>query len=127
MVTELQGSLKEYEAAKQSGKDEDSLSALRETTRRLFEEHCIASGLRDADNSYINIDVEFFDGNTLNQDVADTFIKNIMKAKCQQIKDSPENTYFSEKQALHFLVKPKRCQNSNTIFKNIGFFLDLWT
>jgi hypothetical protein len=84
MAAELQGSVEEYESMLQSGSDEETVSVYREKTRELFEDHCVRSGLRDLENHYVNIDAEFFDGNKLNQDALDDFIKNILKGHCYQ-------------------------------------------
>ncbi|GHV53902.1 hypothetical protein AGMMS49579_13500 [Spirochaetia bacterium] len=84
MVTEIQGSIEAYAAAKQAGTGEETLSPLREAARNLFEGHSVRSGLREEHLSYINIDAEFFNGNTLNQAALDTFMKEVMKGHCYQ-------------------------------------------
>jgi len=84
LAADLEGSLKRYEDARKEGHEESALSPLREEARLLFEEHCVRSGLREGDNSFINIDAEFFDGDTLNDEAKDEFIKNIVKGHCYQ-------------------------------------------
>jgi len=82
LTEELEGSLKKYEAAKDSGAA--SVTALREEARLLFEEHSVRSGLREAEHPYINIDAEFFSGGALDHGACDTYIKNIIKGHCYQ-------------------------------------------
>ena len=84
LVEELEGSLRKYEAAKKGGRDESTLSLLRENARSLFEDHCVRSGLRESEASFINIDVEFFDGNILDETAVNAFMKNIIKNHCYQ-------------------------------------------
>ena len=84
LVTELDGSLKRYEAAKRENMAEESLTKLREESRLLFEDHCVRSGMREEGKSFINIDAEFFSGDALDQEAADAFIKNIIKGHCYQ-------------------------------------------
>jgi hypothetical protein len=84
MVEELEASLKKYEEAKKSGGGEEALEPLREEARTLFEGHCVRSGMRDNETSFINIDAEFFNGNTLDEAAMNSFIKNIIKGHCFQ-------------------------------------------
>jgi hypothetical protein len=79
LAGELRESLERYGAAKEAGRGEEELRGLREEARQLFEDHCVRSGLRSPEASYINIDAEFFEGNLLDGRAADTFIKNILK------------------------------------------------
>ena len=67
LVTELDGSLKRYEAAKRENMAEESLTKLREKSRLLFEDHCVRSGMREEGKSFISIDAEFFSGDALDQ------------------------------------------------------------
>jgi hypothetical protein len=84
LLTDLRSALEAYAAAKQAGADSDALMATRETARRLFEEQCVSAGLRTAHASYINLDAEFLDGNTLNDIAFNAFIKNLIMAHCYQ-------------------------------------------
>jgi len=84
MAEELEASLRNYEEAKKAGQEEDTLTELRENARILFEDNCVRSGLRDGEESFINIDAEFFSGNTLDEPAMNTFINNIIKGHCFQ-------------------------------------------
>jgi outer membrane lipoprotein-sorting protein len=75
----LEGKLGNYAAAKKHGAGEDELYPLREEARLLFEDHAVRSGLREEGSSFINIDAEFFDGEELNKEASDGFIKSILK------------------------------------------------
>jgi hypothetical protein len=81
---ELEGSLRRYAEAKDTGAQEDVMHSLREDARALFEDHCTRSGLRSDEAAYINIDAEFFNGNTLDETAMNSFIKNIIKGHCYQ-------------------------------------------
>jgi hypothetical protein len=84
LVKEMQGTIDTYAAARQAREDEDTLTALREEVRVLFEDHAVRSGVRDEAASYINIDAEFFDKDRVNQEALDTFMKEVMKGHCYQ-------------------------------------------
>jgi hypothetical protein len=79
MAAALDDSVRQYAYAKAAGTDEQTVSSLREAARVQFEEQCVRSGLRDEQARYVNIDAEFFEGNTLDEQALDTFIKNIIK------------------------------------------------
>jgi hypothetical protein len=79
MAAELDDSVRQYAKAKAAGNGEQTLSPLREAARTRFEAHCVLSGLRDEKARYVNIDAEFFDGNRLDEQALDSFIKNIIK------------------------------------------------
>jgi hypothetical protein len=82
LVSEFQTVMDEYAEAKQNG-DADT-EAKREKVRRLYEEHAVQSGYRNEDNCFINVDTEFFEGNSLNQKALNTFMKEIIKSHCYQ-------------------------------------------
>jgi len=84
MAEELEASLRNYEEAKKTGQNEEVLTPLRENARILFEDNCVRSGLRDSGVPFINIDAEFFSGNTLDEPAMNTFINNIIKGHCFQ-------------------------------------------
>ncbi|MDR0320587.1 MAG: hypothetical protein LBI28_03720 [Treponema sp.] len=84
VAEELEGSLRKYEEAKKAGGEGDNLNSLREDARALFEDHSVRSGLRGGEAAYINIDAEFFIGNTLDENAMNSFIKNIIKGHCYQ-------------------------------------------
>ncbi|MDR1933064.1 MAG: hypothetical protein LBQ57_09635, partial [Spirochaetales bacterium] len=69
-----------------AGAEKNSAGAarLREDARKLFERHCAQSGLRGQENSFININAEFFGGGKLDEAALEAFIKNIIKAYCYQ-------------------------------------------
>jgi hypothetical protein len=81
---ELKTSIEMYRDAKEQGSAKNEQTRIREHARALFEDHCVRSGLREKELSYINIEAEFFDGNTLDEKALDTFIKNIVKGHCYQ-------------------------------------------
>ncbi len=84
IMNELKTSVQVYGEAKQKGMPVNEINRLKEQSRLLFEDHCIRSGLREKDASYINIDREFFEGGKLDEDSLDVFIKNIVKKHCHQ-------------------------------------------
>jgi len=84
LAEKLEASLKNYEEAKGKEQSEDVLDTLREEARLLFEEHCVRSGMREKETPFINIDAEFFNGNTLDEAAMNSFIKNIIKGHCFQ-------------------------------------------
>lgn len=84
MAEEMETSLRDYEAAKRAGAGEEGLEPLREQARALFEGHCVRSGMREKETPFINIDAEFFNGNTLDEAAMDGFIKNVIKGHCFQ-------------------------------------------
>jgi hypothetical protein len=84
LAEELEASLRNYEEAKKAWHGKDVLEPLREKARALFEEHCVRSGMKESKTSFINIDAEFFNGNTLDEAAMDGFIKNIIKGHCFQ-------------------------------------------
>ena len=61
-------------------KQDAETDSLRERARMLCSEHLIKSGLRNKNNSFINIDAEFFEGGELIEENLNKFIKNILKA-----------------------------------------------
>lgn len=61
-------------------KQDAETDSLRERARMLCSEHLIKSGLRNKNNSFINIDAEFFEGGELIEEYLNKFIKNILKA-----------------------------------------------
>jgi hypothetical protein len=84
LTKELKTCVEIYGNAKASHTNEKELTHLREHARELFEEHCVKSGLREKNASYINIDREFFDKNNIDEEALGTFIKNIVKGHCYQ-------------------------------------------
>lgn len=84
IAQELESSIRSYADAKNAQESADVQSALREQTRSLFEKHAVMSGLRKEDESFINIDTEFFTGTVLEEKALDLFLKNIIKAHCYQ-------------------------------------------
>jgi hypothetical protein len=84
LAEEMEASLRNYESAKRAGQGEDALTELREEARALFEENCVRSGLRDREESFINIDAEFFSGNALDEPAMNAFINNVIKGHCFQ-------------------------------------------
>ena len=84
LAAELEGSLRRYEEAKKESQDEGVLSPLREDARLLFEDHSVRSGLRESGKAFINIDAEFFDGDVINEEAKDAFVKNIVMGHCYQ-------------------------------------------
>jgi len=84
IVEELEDSLRKYETAKKENAPEETRGELREKARLLFEDHCVRSGMREEDNSFINIDAEFFTGDTIDEPAMNDFIKHILKNHCYQ-------------------------------------------
>lgn len=84
IVTEIDGALTDYARAKGSGASEAELTALREKARAICERHSVDSGMRDDTASFINVDAEFFSGQSLDAETLDQFEKNIVKAYCYQ-------------------------------------------
>jgi len=56
----------------------------REDVRKIFQEQAIKSGLRQADNAFINVDTEFFENGQLNESSLNKFLKDIVKNHCYQ-------------------------------------------
>ncbi|MDR1179901.1 MAG: hypothetical protein LBK44_05290, partial [Spirochaetales bacterium] len=82
LAQELESAVRAYAAAR-GGSPAEALR-FREDARGLCERHCVQSGLRGAENSFINIDAEFFDGQKMNEAALEDFIRNIIKAHCYQ-------------------------------------------
>ncbi|QQO08999.1 hypothetical protein [Breznakiella homolactica] len=79
ITNRIEETLGAYGDAKARGADPDEQAALREQARELCEEHSVAAGLRTADAAYINIDAEFFEGNRLDEEAVDQFVKEVVK------------------------------------------------
>lgn len=84
ITQELESSIRSYADAKNAQESADVQAALREQVRFLFEKHAVMSGLRKENESFINIDTEFFSGSVLEEKALDLFLKNIIKAHCYQ-------------------------------------------
>lgn len=82
LTEKLENAVRYYEDSFSTTKKGDA--NLREKARLLFEDELIKSGLRTQDNSFINIDLEFFENGELIEERLNSFIKNIIKAHCYQ-------------------------------------------
>ncbi len=78
IAEDLENSMHEYAESFGSGATGDP--ELREKARLLCEEHLVKSGLRNENNSFINIDSEFFENGEFVEDNFNRFIKDILKA-----------------------------------------------
>jgi hypothetical protein len=84
LCKELTLRVEAYRDAKASGESEGEQGALREAARELFEAESVASGLREQEDSYINIDAEFFADGVLDEESLGKYVKNIIKGHCYQ-------------------------------------------
>ena len=66
------------------GKGKTGDAELREKTRLFCEEQLVKSGIRNQDNSFINVDAEFFDNGQLVEANCNRFIKDVIKAHSYQ-------------------------------------------
>ena len=82
IAEDLENSMHEYAESFGSGATGDP--ELREKARLLCEEHLVKSGLRTENNSFINIDSEFFDNGEFVEENLNRFIKDILKAHSYQ-------------------------------------------
>ena len=80
IAEELDAVVRRYAQTMSIGMGDVETSAARENARKLCSEHLIKSGLRNKEESFINIDAEFFDGGELVENNLNKFIKNILKA-----------------------------------------------
>ena len=76
IAEELETTVRSY--AESIGKKDEN--ELREKARSLCSSHLVSSGLRSKENSFINIDAEFFDGGELLEANLNRFIKDVLKA-----------------------------------------------
>lgn len=76
IAEELETTVRSY--AENIGKKGEN--ELREKARSLCSSHLVSSGLRRKENSFINIDAEFFDGGELLEANLNRFIKDVLKA-----------------------------------------------
>lgn len=76
IAEELDSAVRSY--ADSIGKDSEK--ELREKARHLCSEHLVKSGIRNKNNSFINIDTEFFEGSELVEANLNRFIKDVLKA-----------------------------------------------
>ena len=76
IAEELDSAVRSY--ADSIGKDSEK--KLREKARQLCSEHLVKSGIRNKNNSFINIDAEFFEGGELVEANLNRFIKDVLKA-----------------------------------------------
>ena len=82
IAEDLESCVHEYAESFGSGVTGDS--ALREKARLLCEEHLVKSGLRTENNSFINVDAEFFESGELIENNLNRFIKDVLKAHSYQ-------------------------------------------
>lgn len=82
ITEELDSAIREYAQAVE--KSDSQVSDFREKARKLCAKHLITSGLRSKNNSFINIDAEFFEGEELIENSLNCFIKDILKAHSYQ-------------------------------------------
>ena len=78
IAEELETTVRSY--GESLGKNNSQENELREKARCLCSSHLVASGLRSKEDSFINIDTEFFDGGELVEANLNRFIKDILKA-----------------------------------------------
>lgn len=111
-------------------KQDAETDSLRERARMLCSEHLIKSGLRNKNNSFINIDAEFFEGGELIEENLNKFIKNILKAHGYQkilweymgttslmteiSKSAMETDGFKYENYLPVVLKEKNTQENKT-------------
>ena len=76
IAEDLETTVRSY--AESIGKKDEN--ELREKARSLCSSHLVSSGLRSKENSFINIDAEFFDGGELLEANLNRFIKDVLKA-----------------------------------------------
>ena len=76
IAEDLETTVRSY--AENIGKKDEN--ELREKARSLCSSHLVSSGLRSKENSFINIDAEFFDGGELLEANLNRFIKDVLKA-----------------------------------------------
>ncbi len=84
LAKEIEEKVLEYGEAKEKDEAEEKLFQLREKARNLCEYHCCKSGIKNNSRTYINIDAEFFNGKSIDNNALDNFIKEIIKAHCYQ-------------------------------------------
>ncbi|MCQ2584706.1 MAG: hypothetical protein MJ185_03875 [Treponema sp.] len=82
IAEDIENSIREYSESFYSNSLGDS--DLREKARLLCQEHLVKSGLRSIENSFINIDTEFFIDGELAEENLNRFIKDVLKAHCYQ-------------------------------------------
>lgn len=114
---------------------------LREKTRLLCEEQLILSGIRTNEDSFINIDAEFFEGGELVEANLNRFIKDVLKAHGYQkilweymgttglmtevSKSAMENDGFSYDKFLPVTLQQKEKEKkSNKITRNFNKLKD---
>ena len=78
IASEIDGAIQEYKETLSSGSEKEQRKA-REMARAICENHTKKSGF-NPDATFINIDVEFFNGKALDETALDLFIKEIIKA-----------------------------------------------
>ena len=82
IVEEFNTLIQEYSVSFGSNKTGDP--ELREKVRSFCEQQLVKSGICNNENSFINVDTEFFDNGQFVEANANRFIKDIVKAHCYQ-------------------------------------------
>lgn len=82
IVEEFNTLINEYKDSFGSNKTGDPI--LREKVRAFCETQLVKSGICNNENSFINVDTEFFDNGQFAEANANRFIKDIVKAHCYQ-------------------------------------------
>ena len=81
IVEEIESKAQQYSQALLTG---TAIEAAREEFRRICQWHVEKSGYKTSKDSFINPDLEFFDGANINREALNTFEKEIIKAHMYQ-------------------------------------------
>ena len=81
IVAEIEAKAQKYRSALLTG---NGVEESREAFRHLCQWHMEKSGYKTEDDSFINPDIEFFDGVNINREALNTFEKEIIKAHLYQ-------------------------------------------
>lgn len=81
IVEEIEAKAQQYSQALLTG---TAIEAAREEFRRICQWHVEKSGYKTSKDSFINPDLEFFDGANINREALNTFEKEIIKAHMYQ-------------------------------------------
>lgn len=135
IVEQLDSSIREYGDSIINNEVGDE--NLREKARLLCEEHLVKSGMRSKGNSFINIDLEFFDNGRLEEDKLNSFLKDVVKSHAFQkvlweymgttglmtsiSKDKMKNDKFNYLDYLPVEIKNQEIErNKNTLTRNFN-------
>lgn len=78
IAEEIDNSVREY--AESLTVQNENFFEVRENARKICSKYAVSSGMKEQNNSFINVDAEFFEGGELIEENLNRFIKEVLKA-----------------------------------------------